>query len=308
MASHERVVATAELEPTPRENDVSPETNDEPQEQVQTQSIRSRKSIQNRLPRELQSLMHGIWGDIVNNSNSKRAAPALGRVIVVPAIEKLSEVAWAEAQNNPSSPEASLREWAQGNLDMEESNLTMRVIQFLSKRERPSNHPTLSILEQIFMDTWEKTWKQSWQGAWWKVMNNTIDKFWDRGVQEGVGAMSVTKKPADADPPSDAPIQEETTAVGAAATELADSDPGPPVELPADIWSSYTKVKDYVAGGASPEEHHWRIRSMFKALDLLHDALAHSIPASHQGVMEISQFADRVCIYHIDVLGSAFES
>ncbi|CAE6416152.1 unnamed protein product, partial [Rhizoctonia solani] len=56
---------------------------------------------------------------------------------------------------------------------------------------------------------------------------------------------------------------------------------------------SYNKLKIYLSARGTNEDDHWRIRSALKALNLLRNALLHSVPICYQEAMTIRHFPDR---------------
>lgn len=115
--------------------------------------------------------------------------------------------------------------------------------------------------EKAFFNTWEKTWKGCWEVSWKKIMDNTSKIVWDRGVLEGI---FIAEEQRQGNSPT--------------------------------IPESYWIVKNELDAANSPTECYWLIRSMFKALDLLHKAFAHSIPTCYQKVLDITIFNDKVSI------------
>lgn len=117
---------------------------------------------------------------------------------------------------------------------------------------------------EVFTLTWELTWKECWEASWTKILNDTLKIVWDRGFLEGISTVQDRKGHGN-----------------------------PIIALPL----GYEEVKNDIGSGGLDAEHFRRIRSMFKALDLLHRALAHSVPTSHQNIMKITIFDDEVGTY-----------
>ncbi|KAJ1302797.1 hypothetical protein OPQ81_003104 [Rhizoctonia solani] len=111
--------------------------------------------------------------------------------------------------------------------------------------------------KSVYSDTLKKTWQKCWESAWVKVMHDTM-----AGLDQW--RCQVDCRPQDK-------------------------------VLVSDISSfeSYNKLKEYLNGGGSKEDNHWRIRSAFKALNLLQKALSHSVPTCYRETMRISYFRDR---------------
>jgi hypothetical protein len=216
--------------------------------------------------RDFQKLAHRFQDIITfqtHDQTPKVEAPPSNTGIEID-IEKLSKAAWQEAQINHSIPEENIQERARGALELaiESGDIPDHVAKSVSSRGESS----YSMWEEFFIMTWKKTWKICWERAWVKVMNDTMDKMTSQAIQMELPTASSMREHQDAKISS----------------------------LLSDASESYQEVKNYITGGSSQEECYWRIRSMFKALDLLNKALDHSIPTSHRETMKINLFPDRV--------------
>ncbi|KAG8712343.1 hypothetical protein FRC11_000415 [Ceratobasidium sp. 423] len=108
----------------------------------------------------------------------------------------------------------------------------------------------------IFKNTLKKTWQKCWERAWEKVMNDT----WKELEQCKSLAASYTKTP--------------NISISAGSSKI------------------YENLEGYMKNENS-EEIHRCIRSAFKASNLLHRALEHSVPICYKHAMTIRYFPDR---------------
>ncbi|CAE6407115.1 unnamed protein product [Rhizoctonia solani] len=120
-----------------------------------------------------------------------------------------------------------------------------------------SETPSEDTWRDVYTTTWKMTWQTSWEHAWIKVMRDTSNGFDKLGCKTNIRHQ------------------------------------GQSLVSGIDSFRSYGRLREYLSGGLSKEDNHWRIRSAFKALNLLQNALLHSVPTCYREAMTISYFRDR---------------
>lgn len=179
--------------------------------------------------------------------------------IAEPVLLRMRDAAWAQAQNNAGSPESQLKGIASRALEQAEADSkSINVVSALQDRSKNQ-----STWENVFLKTWENVWKKCWDASWRKIMDKTSQTVWEGAIQEGLSAAI-----------------DEQEGIPFDSTVL----------LSSEALSSYEKIKENLAEGGTQEEQYRRIRSMFKALNLLHEATAHSVSASQDKVLDIKMF------------------
>ncbi|KDN49166.1 hypothetical protein RSAG8_02519, partial [Rhizoctonia solani AG-8 WAC10335] len=118
---------------------------------------------------------------------------------------------------------------------------------------------TSADVTEVFKLTLEKTWQASWESAWKGVMEEASHelKYWMPAEGGNYNIPSIPN-----------------------VRELA----------------HYNALVNYMNGGDSKEENHWHIRSAFKALNLLHRFVAHSVPICYKGVMKINRYVEKASL------------
>ncbi|KAH7338976.1 hypothetical protein B0J17DRAFT_398369 [Rhizoctonia solani] len=199
----------------------------------------------------------GQWNKWLSPGHAETHAE-FSRGIAQPNIQKLSKAAWCEVSGEAlgGCKPSSLNLKVNDYIQEQAKNVLNRL-----KTETPqalhSGIPSEIIWGNVYSATWKQTWQKSWENAWSKVMHDTANGFEQWRYQAEYLPQGET--------------------------------------LVTDIGSleSYNKLKEYFSSGGSSEDNHWRIRSAFKALNLLRKALLHSIPVCYREAMHISYFPDR---------------
>ncbi|KAL5640385.1 hypothetical protein ACGC1H_007592 [Rhizoctonia solani] len=187
--------------------------------------------------------------------------PSMLHKVAVPNIQILSQAAWREASGEDL-----------GATSNHEPNLAAKANEYIETRAKKARDllkqttsqplhlklPSEATWGNVFATHWKDVWQKSWEHAWKKVMLETESKF------------ELWRCQSDSRPKGDTLISN----IG---------------ELP-----SYNELKKYLGARGTKEDDHWRIRSALKALNLLRNALLHSVPICYQEAMTISHFPDRV--------------
>ncbi|CAE6481067.1 unnamed protein product [Rhizoctonia solani] len=66
-----------------------------------------------------------------------------------------------------------------------------------------------------------------------------------------------------------------------------------PFNIDIEKLNSYRDLQNYLKNAHSEEENHWRIRSAYKASNLLYRVLKHSIPMYYEGALKIRYYPNR---------------
>ncbi|CAE6481050.1 unnamed protein product [Rhizoctonia solani] len=180
------------------------------------------------------------------------------RGIAEPNIQELGMAVWCEVSGEaPEDCEPDSLNPRANSYIREQAKNVLNQLKDETSQALHSGIPSEITWETIYTATWRQTWRKSWENAWSKVMHDTADGFEQWRYQAGCCSQ------------------------------------GEALAVDIESLDSYNRLKEYLSGGSSSEDNHWRIRSAFKALNLLRKALLHSVPTCYREVMCISYFPDR---------------
>ncbi|CAE6466991.1 unnamed protein product, partial [Rhizoctonia solani] len=105
----------------------------------------------------------------------------------------------------------------------------------------------------------ETTWRTCWAKSWKKVMNDTLKEL------------------------------EQWKRIASSNSEMSPL----PFNIDIEKLNSYRDLQNHLKNAHSEEENHWRIRSAYKASNLLYRVLKHSIPMYYEGALKIRYYPNR---------------